>query len=153
MFGKSLSIPKKSFEENKIAPSIISVDMRVTGNITTQGEIHIDGIVEGDVRGHSVTLGKSAEVHGYIEAEWVKIWGRLDGTVTGGDVFIGTSGEVVGDIIHDAVIIERGAVVQGRLKANGFQPDKKSAVELLNSPTKQLGSNKAAPPEKQSNVP
>ena len=54
MFSKSQNEPKQksgAFAEivGAPAPTIISVDMRVSGDMRTDGDVQIDGVVDGDL--------------------------------------------------------------------------------------------------------
>ena len=51
---------------SKIAPSILCKDLQVIGQITSTGDIQIDGILDGDLRSHAVTVGQDA----HILASW-----------------------------------------------------------------------------------
>ena len=47
-------------------PSIISADLTVTGTLVSNGDIQIDGMVDGDVRSVGLVIGEKAEIHGEI---------------------------------------------------------------------------------------
>ena len=53
------------------APTIISVDMRISGDMRTDGDVQIDGVVDGDVQSSTVSIGKTAEVNGEVVADKV----------------------------------------------------------------------------------
>ena len=42
------------------APSIISADLKITGNLASAGDLQIDGTVEGDITSRQVTIGQGA---------------------------------------------------------------------------------------------
>ncbi len=44
----------------KLAPSVLSADLTVTGNLKTSGDIQVEGVVEGDIRPHLLTVGETA---------------------------------------------------------------------------------------------
>ncbi|MGB6085007.1 bactofilin family protein, partial [Parvibaculum sp.] len=67
----------------RTAPSIISSDLVVHGNLTATGDIQIDGTVEGDIRSQSLTIGEKASITGEIVAEDIVIRGRVIGTIRG----------------------------------------------------------------------
>ena len=62
------------------APSIIGSDVVITGNIVTQGEIQLDGKVEGDIRSSALTIGESGIVVGSVSASEVIIKGTVKGS-------------------------------------------------------------------------
>ena len=53
----------------KPAPSILSSDLQITGNLETSGDIQIEGRVDGDIRAHLLTVGEGATVKGEITAD------------------------------------------------------------------------------------
>ena len=55
------------------APSILSSDLTVTGNIRTEGDIQIEGTVEGDIRAHQLVIGETATIRGEAGAACVGI--------------------------------------------------------------------------------
>ena len=64
-------------------PSVLSSDLTVKGNITTQGDAQIEGVVEGDIRAHQLTVGESATIRGEIVADEIIVNGRVVGRVRG----------------------------------------------------------------------
>ena len=64
-------------------PSIISQGTHVLGDITTEGEVQIDGKVEGNIRCQSLIVADTGEVTGKITSDSIMIHGVLTGTVHG----------------------------------------------------------------------
>jgi len=112
----------------RTAPSVLSPDLTVTGNIRTQGDIQIEGTVEGDIRAHLLTVGETATIRGEIVAEEVVVNGRVIGRVRGLKVRLTATAKVEGDIIHKTIAIESGAHFEGSVQrqedplANGPTP-------------------------------
>lgn len=98
------------------APSVLSADLIVTGNIRTQGDVQIEGEVEGDIRAHHLTVGDSATIRGEIMAEEVIVNGRVIGRVRGLKVRLSATARVEGDIIHKTIAIEAGAHFEGSVQ-------------------------------------
>lgn len=98
------------------APSLLSADLHVTGNIKTQGDIQIEGTVEGDIRAHQLTIGESATIKGEIVADDVIVNGRVVGRLRGLKVRLSASARVEGDIIHKTIAIESGAHFEGSVQ-------------------------------------
>ena len=57
------------FSQSKPAASILSQDLKVIGNIKTLGDIQVEGMVEGDIRAHLLTIGESATIKGEVVAD------------------------------------------------------------------------------------
>jgi cytoskeletal protein CcmA (bactofilin family) len=103
-------------------PSILSADLRIEGNLRCVGDLQIDGAISGDVVTRTLTLGEGAEVKGSIEAESVRICGRVEGEIRAATVLITRTAKVIGDILHEDLTIESGAFMEGqcrRLKQSG----------------------------------
>ena len=94
--------------------SILSGNLRVTGSLVTEGDIQIDGIVDGDVTSGSVTVGTSGSVSGEIKADTARILGRVQGRITARSVMLMSTAHVEGDVLHETISIENGAKIDGR---------------------------------------
>lgn len=103
----------KSGSQSAVAPSIISANLRVTGDLDSEGDIQIDGYVEGDVRSSSVTVGEHAVVSGGINADIVNVSGTVKGQIHGKVVQLTSTAKVTGDIVHESLAIDAGAFIQG----------------------------------------
>ncbi|MBX3496086.1 MAG: polymer-forming cytoskeletal protein [Parvibaculum sp.] len=100
----------------RTAPSIISNDLVVHGNLTATGDIQVDGTVEGDIRSQSLTIGEKASITGEIVAEDIVIRGRVVGTIRGRRVQLSSTCHVEGDILHEALAVETGAFFEGNCR-------------------------------------
>ena len=98
------------------APSIISADLTVTGTLVSNGDIQIDGIVEGDVRSVGLVIGEKAEIHGEILAEDLTVRGRVIGRIRARKVQLAATSHVEGDILHEAFAVEAGAFFEGNCR-------------------------------------
>lgn len=110
MFSKGTA--PKSGPDN--VPSIISQATHIVGDITTDGEVQIDGKVEGNIRCHSLVIADTGEVSGKITSETVTIHGVLTGTVHGKSVHLASTARMVGDITHETLTIDAGAHMKGQ---------------------------------------
>ncbi len=100
----------------KAAPSVLSNDLTITGNIKTVGDVQVEGTVEGDIRAHLLTVGETAVIKGEIIADDVVVNGRIVGRVRGLKVRLTSTARVEGDIIHKTIAIESGAHFEGSVQ-------------------------------------
>jgi len=114
-FTSTSSEPKRSTAKGGV-PSIISADLRITGNLKSDGDIQVDGHVEGDIDSATLTVGEGAHVKGHISCESVRVCGTVDGAVKAKSVVMAKTARVIGDIIHDSLAIEAGAFIEGNIK-------------------------------------
>jgi cytoskeletal protein CcmA (bactofilin family) len=120
-----VSAPEKTGKSS--VPSIISTNLTITGNMKTDGDVQIDGTIDGDVHSKQMTLGESGVVNGSIVADLARISGTVNGAITARVVELGRSAKITGDINHYSLAIEPGAFIQGQLTHVDEQKLKASA--------------------------
>lgn len=98
------------------APSILSSDLVITGSIVSDGEVQLDGQVNGDVRAGTLTIGEEASVSGEVMADSVVIRGRVEGSVRARQVQLASTARIEGDIVHATLAIESGAYFDGHCR-------------------------------------
>ncbi|MEM9043232.1 MAG: polymer-forming cytoskeletal protein [Pseudomonadota bacterium] len=108
--------PKPAAPAPKPSPSLLSNDLVIKGNISTTGDIQIEGTIEGDVRAHLLTVGENAVIRGEVVADDVVVNGRVAGRVRGLKVRLTASAKVEGDIVHATIAIESGAHFEGSVQ-------------------------------------
>jgi cytoskeletal protein CcmA (bactofilin family) len=106
--GKSLEA-----QEKPAAPSILSKNLHITGNLETDGDIQVEGVIDGDVRSKFLTIGTQAVVNGSVVADTISVEGTVNGQITGRIVQLGKSSKVNGDIVHESLSVDAGAFVHG----------------------------------------
>lgn len=107
------SAPDTMLSKTKPAPSIISTDLKIEGNVDTSGDLQVEGHIIGNVHAHLLTVGENALIEGEIFADDATIHGRVKGTLRGLKVRLSSSARVEGDIIHKTISIESGAHFEG----------------------------------------
>ena len=133
---------------DKGGPSVVGMDLTVTGNLTSNGEVHIEGEVQGDVRCASLIIGDNARVTGGVVAEDIIVRGNLMGTIRGMRVTLQSSSHVEGDIFHKSLAIEQGAFFEGKSR----RAEDPTAVNADSKPSSNLtGTNIGAPVSKPGN--
>ncbi len=113
------------------ALSFLGAEVTVTGNIGGQGNLHIDGRVDGDVSCASLIVGTSGQVNGNITADDARIAGSINGTVAAKVLTIDASARITGDLSYDMVSVETGAQVDGRVKR--LTRDEPAGLKLIAS--------------------
>lgn len=115
----------------KPAASVLSADLTVVGNLQTTGDVQVEGVVEGDIRAHLLTVGETATIRGEVMADDVVINGRVIGRVRGLKVRLTSTARVEGDIIHKTIAIESGAHFEGSVQRQDDPLSNGSAPALL----------------------
>jgi cytoskeletal protein CcmA (bactofilin family) len=107
---------KKATEQGKrgdSAPSILSDDLTIEGDVVSEGEVHINGIVKGDVNARKLTLGENGAITGTAEVDDAVIGGKLAGRLIAASVVLLDTARVVADITHVSLSIAPKAVFEG----------------------------------------
>ncbi len=130
MFSRNKSNSSSKALTKKIknpVPSILGKDLRIHGDLKTEGDIHLDGVVNGDIKTNTITVGLDAVVNGSITGDTVRITGSVNGTITGRIVELSKTAKVIGDILHQSLSIEAGAYVEGMCKH--VEPEQQHRIE------------------------
>jgi len=86
------------------------------GNLTiTEGLTRIDGEVIGNVKGNGgLIIGENGSVKGDLSVENVVVYGKVYGNIRARSLEIRASGRVEGDIQVQELMIEKGAIYNGK---------------------------------------
>lgn len=97
-------------------PSIVGEGTRIAGHIEGEGDVQVDGWVDGDVSGRCVTVGVNGRVLGKIVAEAALVSGSVSGGIAAHTVVLTGTARVACDIVQERLTIEAGAQVAGLLE-------------------------------------
>lgn len=113
--------------------SVIGADVTIRGDVTASTELHVDGSIEGDIQCASLVQGETSTVTGAVTAESARLAGRVVGSISARDLVVLRSARIEGDVSYDALTIEQGAQVDGRLshRVPGKAGADKSAEPVL----------------------
>jgi cytoskeletal protein CcmA (bactofilin family) len=101
---------------NKDAETIIGQSIKVKGNFHGQGNIIVEGQVEGSIKtaGH-LYVGNKAIITADVAAKEAKIGGEINGNITvQGYLEILATARINGDVQAAEISIERGAKINGQ---------------------------------------
>ena len=94
--------------------TVIAEGLKIVGSITAEGLVEVNGQVEGELQCTSLIISPKASIRGAIRAARVVVSGRVEGPIQGGAVVLKPRALVLGDIQTESLIIENGAVFEGR---------------------------------------
>ncbi len=94
--------------------SVIGKDITIEGGVSGEGELHVDGLVRGDVKVGRLTIGETGQVEGTVTADVAEVRGKVVGSITARTIRLFASAQVDGDITHEQLAMETGASFQGR---------------------------------------
>ena len=95
--------------------SLLLGGLNVTGDIVTEDDVQIDGIITGNVRAAGLTVGEGARIEGEVVAMTLRVHGRIEGTVRANWVELAATAKVRGDVLHGSLRVEPGARIDGRV--------------------------------------
>ncbi len=100
----------------KDVETIIGPSVKVKGNFHGQGNIIVEGMLEGSLKTEgSLYVGIDAKIVANIEAKEAKIDGRINGNIKiDGYLEIGETAKILGDIEATSLSISKGAILNGK---------------------------------------
>jgi cytoskeletal protein CcmA (bactofilin family) len=106
-------MPKDSLEKLN---TVICKDVKVIGEIHSDGSVRIDGEVDGSIEAKGfLTIGTTANVKAEIKAKEALIAGRVDGKIVIEEKLeLEKTANVFGDIITKVLTVTTGARFNGR---------------------------------------
>ncbi len=120
MFSKSKKEPgnKPAVQVSRkpAAPSIIGADLSIVGDLSSEGEVQVDGSIDGDIRTKILLIGESATIKGEIVGDTIRVYGSVSGQIKARAVTLAKTAHVVGNILHENLSLEAGAFLDGHCK-------------------------------------
>ncbi len=113
---KSGAVPKDAKKSPDTKISVIGDDLSIEGEnlvVTSQGNLRVDGVIQGEVRSVHLTVGKTARIAGAVYADQVIIEGEVEGVILGERVELAETAHVEGDIFHGTLVVKEGAYFNG----------------------------------------
>ena len=99
--------------------------VKVRGRVTGDGDLRVEGTIEGDVRvSGELTIGTSGVVTWQTNAQAVVVEGNLQGDVQAvGEIAIRAGARVEGNLSGATVALDEGASFDGRIDTDFELPD------------------------------
>ncbi len=96
--------------------TVIAKDLLVTGKLSGEGVVQIEGTVEGEIvlKGY-VIVASTGRVKGPVEADVIRVAGEVEGNLISHDhVQLERTGTITGDVTTVSFVIENGGRLNGR---------------------------------------
>ncbi|QDH81466.1 polymer-forming cytoskeletal protein [Echinicola soli] len=122
--------------------NVIAKETSIKGDIVTQGNIRIEGKVDGTLCSKTkIVIGESARLIGNIDTKEAEIAGNVEGEVRCSEIlFLKKTAVINGNIFAKKLVIENGAVFNGecRMTNNSVKQEKSemNTVSLKNEKSK-----------------
>ncbi len=117
--SQAIDFKQEFIELEEGAPSILSRAVFVKGNIQNNGDLHMEGTLQGNMRARTITLGATAQVQGNISGDHVRCSGKVEGNITARVVELFSTACVKGNVVHETLAIEGGAQLDGTCRRSG----------------------------------
>lgn len=98
--------------------SVIAQDVRIKGDLGSDGTVEIMGEVEGRINARTLVIGAEGFVKGTVTAETVDVRGKVDGKISCASLLLRSAAQVKADVAYTTVSIESGATIEGRFIRN-----------------------------------
>lgn len=113
----------KSSKDNNFNPqelNIINSGTSVAGDIQSEGDLRIDGSIQGNVTVKSkLVIGPSGKIKGDIKAQNCDVSGDVNGNLQIGELLtVKATAKIRGDVSSSKLIIEAGAEFNGKSTMN-----------------------------------
>ena len=96
--------------------SVIDPWLLITGDLGGDGELQVDGKVNGNIRCARLVVGKAGAINGSVTADEVIVRGEVKGVIRANRVMLLDSARVESEIFHKTLTVEQGACFQGQVR-------------------------------------
>ncbi len=109
---------------------------RITGTLVFEGPCRIEGHVDGEVSAkETLTVGESAVVNARLNGSMIVIHGTVTGDVVAQvRLEIHAPGKVIGDVTTPSLVINEGAILEGRCSMRSAAPAEETRAVPSPSP-------------------
>lgn len=109
---------KKTKISGDVISSIISTEMRVTGELNFKGKARVDGTVDGNIKGEHLILSETGRVIGDLELASLVCHGAIEGNVKAQQVTAHANSSIKGNLVAASLTVESGARLNGEVSSS-----------------------------------
>jgi len=132
---------KKESRATHEATTLIATGTTIKGDISFNGRLHVDGKIDGAIRGDGaqamLTLSEHAVVTGEVQAPHIVIDGAITGDVTASErLELASNARVEGNVYYKVLEMSAGAQINGKMVHRAEPPRQlaKPVVESASAP-------------------
>ena len=121
-------------------PLVISRGVTIVGSLFYDGQIQVEGTIDGEVRCSALQITELGAVEGLIVAESVDVRGGVIGSIYAEKLVLRTACAVEGEVHHHNLILEDGCLFEGKSRRHanpmelapesGFRPPELATAPL-----------------------
>lgn len=114
--------------------TIIGPSVKVEGNFKGDGNISIEGMVQGSIKtNHNLTVGSGAKIKAEVDANNLFLAGEIKGNVRIKEkTTLTSSARIIGNLDTKILIVEEGALINGKctmMPENEITPEQKKTTK------------------------
>jgi len=98
---------------------VINRGVTIVGALSLEGQVFIEGAVDGEVRCSALQIAERGEVEGLIVADRVVVLGEFSGAIYARELVLGAGCAVEGQIYHHKLVLEEGCYFEGQSRRHG----------------------------------
>lgn len=125
---------KNNYVVESNAINIIGAGTSITGDISSDGDIRIDGQLKGNLRTNGkIVIGQTGLVRGEVSCKNADISGKLEGKIKVSELLsLKSTAQILGDITTNKLSIEPGALFTGtcNMDNRSMQSDEQFSEQL-----------------------
>jgi cytoskeletal protein CcmA (bactofilin family) len=124
MFNSNSKMSKNN-DADGVMRNHLAAGTSVKGDIETQGDIRIDGTVEGSlVSKGKLVVGNTGHIIGEVNCVTAHVSGKLEGIISVSEMLkVQESGQLKGEISYGKLSVEPGAELEGKISIKGKVKD------------------------------
>jgi cytoskeletal protein CcmA (bactofilin family) len=122
-------LPTSATGGKSIPFSLIGGDVTITGDLSASVDLHVDGVVEGDIRCAALVQGPDSRIIGHVTAQSARLAGLVDGSIAAGELVVESSARITGDVVYERITIEPGSRIEGRFSPKASEAS--AEIKLL----------------------
>ncbi|WP_139957464.1 bactofilin family protein [Flavicella sediminum] len=117
--------------------NVIGKKTSITGDIVSEGDFRIDGVVEGSVKAKGkVIVGKEGRVQGEIECSNAEIEGEVNGSLSVNNMLsLKATAVVSGEVVIGKLTVEPGAAFNAICSMKGMLKEMKNGSQTSREKT------------------
>ena len=99
-----------------MSKSVLADDLHIKGDVTSTGDVQLDGVVEGDITTRTLAISKDAKIKGSLTSEKAVLGGRAEGIINAASARLTPTANVRGELICNALSVDEEAYFNGTAK-------------------------------------
>ena len=98
---------------------LVARGVSIVGSLAVEGDVHVEGTVDGDIRCGSLNIAERGIAEGLIVANRVVVMGEFIGMIYARELVLRAGCAVEGQIFHNKLVLEQGCYFEGKSRRHG----------------------------------